>query len=186
MTLQVQILERQAVAWLPFAPEDAEFPALSYDPAVQEIHEAIARLHLLGFVAVHGPPPQGVALESIYTGLLDQPLRPAYVATTDANAPLSAKAWLEAFRFGLGAWSEAAMVSPVTFLPAPGDDKGRIEVRLTSPSAVLAGACARLAFGGRCNELRRLSAYLGSSFPARFNPDDPAFVGRRTSDDGKA
>lgn len=166
--------ERHAL--MPVAPRQATYPRHSADPSIQAMHEAIATLHWLGFVALYGPAPEGVTVKSVDTGIAGRPLAPRLLAVAAPDAGPEARTWLDAFGCGLDRWEEAEMATPCIFTPVAPD---KLHVHMRPRHQILAGALHRLAARGRLRELRNLRSVLGLAFPKRFDPDAPAFTGAR-------
>lgn len=177
MTPHLETVAPGRHATLPLVPHQAEYPRFSGDPAIAAIHETLAELHRLAFIALYGPPPKGVRVRPVSVGRGGDLLQPRYLAVAEATADATALAWLEAFGCGLDRWSEVEMASPCVFTRVDAEAAPRrLQVHLRPPHQVLVGAMQRLAHKRRFAELRRLRSELGETFPGRFDPDGPHFV----------
>lgn len=152
----LEVIPQTHVAYLPLAPRNAEYPKLTRDPAIADMHLRMVRLHYLAFVALYGPPPNKVRVRSIYAGQISEPLQPMFAARALDRAPCpEALVWLDAFAHGLDAWSEAEFASP--FVLSQGR-AGRLHISMQTLEQSVQGACERLARAGRARELANLKA----------------------------
>jgi hypothetical protein len=145
-------------ATLPLAPRQALSPAFSADAAIREIHDYLCDLHYMAFQALYGPPPAGVRVRRVHSGLAGDALEPRYLATLPNRAGRHELAWLDSFAYGLDHWDEAAMANPCIFTAAgAGPTVNRWRVSLMPMAEVLGGAARRLGASHRWRELQNLS-----------------------------
>jgi hypothetical protein len=144
-------------ATLPLAPRQALCPAFSPDPAIREIHDCLCDLHYLAFRALYGPPPAGVQVRRVHSGLANDLLEPRYLATLRRGAGPHELAWLDSFAYGLDHWDEAAMANPCSFTPAGGPIADRWRVDLMPVAELVEDAGRRLSASQRWREVENLS-----------------------------
>lgn len=166
-----------ANATMPVAPSDATIPIFKPHPDVIAVHQHLADLHYIAFVALNGLPPQHISIQRTMVGPAGRQ-EPRYFAALSNALCGDSLRWFDKFRAGLTNWYDSEFSDPITVSPADLTDlDGPVTVFTIPRAIVLTRACERLKASAKIGFLQNLKALLGDEMPDEFDPDHPAYNG---------
>ena len=144
---------------LPSAPYESrtKLPSLLVNRRhTWKMRETLNRIHLAGIVALHGPIPREVLIQSISLSRgPDIPNEPRLLATMFGKDEW-ARYWLEAFEHGLEAWHEAGFDEPVDMMRYDQDGMEGFIFSVADYEPYIQRSLSSLAVAGRQREMNNL------------------------------